>query len=60
MDDVNVLRQAWSPFRNLFLRLVKMDPTRQAITISSVYNKVFRTTFLKPDTVGIISRRGTA
>jgi len=26
MDDVNVLRQACCAFRNLFLKLVKMDP----------------------------------
>ena len=33
-----------------------MDPFRQALTISSICNKVFRTTVLKPDTVGIIPR----
>ena len=58
MDDVNILRQAWCAFRNLFLKLVKMDPFREAITISSICNKVFRTMFLKPDTVGIIPRGG--
>jgi len=26
MDDVNILRQACCAFRNLFLKLVKMDP----------------------------------
>jgi len=60
MDDVNVLRQACCAFRNLLLKLVKMDPFRQAITISSIWNKVFRTMFLKPDTVRIIRRGGTA
>ena len=58
MDDVNVLRQACCAFRNLFLKLVKMDPFRQAITISSICNKVFRTMFLKRDSVGIIPRGG--
>jgi len=58
MDDVNVLRQACCAFRNLFLKLVKMDPFREAITISSICNKVFRTMFLKPDAVGIIPRAG--
>jgi len=58
MDDVNVLRQACCAFRNLFLKLVKMDPFREAITISSICNKVFGTMFLKPDTVGIIPRAG--
>ena len=56
MDDVNVLRNACCAFRNFFLKLVKMDPFREAITISSICNKVFRTMFLKPDTVGIIPR----
>jgi len=58
MDDVNVLRQACCAFRNLFLKLVKMDPFREAITISSICNKVFRTMFPKPDAVGIIPRAG--
>ena len=58
MDDVNVLRQACCAFRNLFLKLVKMDPFRQAITISSICNTMFRTMFLKPDPVGIIPRGG--
>ena len=35
-----------------------MDPFREAITISTICNKVFRTIFLKPDTVGIIPRGG--
>ena len=56
MDVVNVLRQACCAFRDLFLKLAKMDPFRQTITISSIYNKVFGTMFLKPDTVGIIAR----
>ena len=50
MDDVNVLRQACCAFRNLFLKLVKIDPFLQAITISPNSNKVLRTMFLKPGT----------
>jgi len=57
MDDVNALRQACCAFRNLFLKLVKMDPFRQAIKISSICNKVFRTRFLKQDPV-VLSREG--
>ena len=34
MDDVSVLRQACFAFRNLFLKLVKMDPYRQAVYYS--------------------------
>jgi hypothetical protein len=58
MDDVNVLRQACSAFRNQFLKSVKLDAFREAITLSSIYSKVFRTMFLKPDTVGLIPREG--
>jgi hypothetical protein len=58
MDNLNVLRQACCAFRNLFLKLVKIDPFRKAITISSICNKVFRTMFLTPDTLGIIPRAG--
>jgi hypothetical protein len=36
MDDVDVLRQACFAFRNLFLKLVKMDLFREVITISSI------------------------
>jgi hypothetical protein len=54
MDDVNVLRQAFCTFRNLFLKLVKIDPFRQAITVSSICNKVIWTMFLKLVTVGLI------
>ena len=59
MYDVNVLRQVCCAFRNLFLKLLKMDPFRQAITIFSICIKVFRTIFLKTDTAGIIPKGGT-
>jgi hypothetical protein len=47
-------------FRNLFLKLVKMNPFLEDITISSIWNNVFRAMFLKPDTVGITPREGIA
>jgi hypothetical protein len=42
----------------MFLKLVNMNPFRQSVTISSICNRVFRTMFLKSDTVGIIPRAG--
>lgn len=45
-------------FSEIVLEIGQMDPIRQAITISSICNKVFRTMFLKPDSLGIIPRRG--
>ena len=53
MDDVNVMKQACCAF-TIFLKLVKMETFWQAITISPIWNKVFRTMFLKPDTVCVI------
>jgi len=40
MDDVNVLRQICCTFWNLFYKLAKLDPFRQAIKISTISNKV--------------------
>ena len=40
MDDVNVPRHACCAFRNLFLKLAKTGPFRQAITLSSICNSV--------------------
>jgi hypothetical protein len=60
MDDVNVVRQACCAFRNLFLKLVKMDTFREAIAISSICNKASRTVFLKEETVDIIPIEGAA
>jgi hypothetical protein len=58
MVDVKILRQACCIFRKLFLDLVKMDPFRDAITISSICSRVFKTKFMKPETVGLIPRTG--
>jgi len=58
MDDVNVQRQTGCAFRNFFLNLVKTEPFREDITISSICNKMYQIMFLKPDTVGIILRGG--
>jgi len=58
MDDVNVLRQACSAFGNLFFKSVKMDTFWQAFKISFICNKVFRTVFLKRDSVAIIPWAG--
>jgi hypothetical protein len=56
MDDMNVLRQECCAFRNLFLKVVGMNPFREALTISSICNTVFRTKSLKEKTVCIIPR----
>lgn len=53
MDNVSVLRQASCALRTVCLKLVNFEHFRQAITISTICNKVFRTMYLKPDTVVI-------
>jgi hypothetical protein len=58
MDEVSVLRQACCAFRNLFLKLVKMNLWKKGLTISSFGNNVFRTMFLKPYAVAIMPRTG--
>jgi len=45
-------------FSVLVLKLIKMGPIRQGITILSICNKMFGTMFLIPNSVGIIPRRG--
>ena len=59
MDEVSLLRQACCAFRNLFFKLVKLDPFRQAVTTSSICNNVFPTMFLKLDSVYIIPEGAT-
>jgi len=58
MVNVFVLIQVGCVLGNLFMKFVKMSPFREAIKISSNCNKVFRTMFLKPDSVSIIARGG--
>jgi len=47
IDDVNVLRQAHCAFRYLVLKLVKIDPIRQAINKPSICNKVSGTRYCR-------------
>jgi len=57
MDDDNVLRQAGCAFRNLFLNWSN-GPLSSTQYNTSICNKVFRTMFLKPDSVVVIPRGG--
>jgi hypothetical protein len=56
MDDVNVLRQAWCLFRNLFFETGKDEH----ISASFIFlQKRIWIMFLKSDTLSIITRRAT-
>jgi G:T-mismatch repair DNA endonuclease (very short patch repair protein) len=57
-NDVFILMQACSSFQKLFKEYTGLDIFRKAITIASACNKVFRTKFLKKDTIPIIPRNG--
>jgi len=45
-------------FPQFVFELGQEGPFRQVVRISSICNQVFRTMFLKPDSVGIIPRGG--
>jgi hypothetical protein len=63
-SDVVILRKACLTLRQLFLELTSadgqrgIDPFQKCITIASACNLVFRTKFLRPDTIGIIPAQG--
>ena len=63
-SDVDILRRACLTFRQLFLEMTSgdghggIDPFQKCITIASACNLVFRTKFLRPDTIGIILAQG--
>jgi hypothetical protein len=63
-SDVDILRRACLTFRHMFWEMTSgdghrdIDPFQECITIASVCNLVFRTKFLRPDTIGIIPAQG--
>ena len=57
-DDVTVLRQACRVFKREFLQIGYIEVFLEGLTIASLYNKVLRRKFLKPDTIGLIPTRG--
>ncbi|CAG2185008.1 unnamed protein product [Mytilus edulis] len=64
-SDVDILRRCCLRFRELFMSMTKsatgdggIDPFETCITIASACNLVFRTKFLRADTIGIIPAQG--
>ena len=55
-SDVEILMEGCLKFRDEFVGLTTIDPFMDGITIASVCNLVYRTLFLKKDTIGIIPR----
>ena len=62
--DVDILRKASLTFRQLFMDTTEtiggtpIDPFEECITIASACNLVFRSKFLKPETIGLIPAQG--
>lgn len=57
-QDVSILRKACLIFCKDFWACNQIDPFMDACTIAGACNKVFRSKFLEPDTIGIIPARG--
>lgn len=53
VNDVSILRESCLCFRRLFLQQTEVDPFRY-ITIASSVMAVFRSNFLKPETIAIV------
>ena len=55
-SDVKILMDGCLKFRDEFVGLTTIDPFRDGVTIASVCNLVYRTLFLKEESIGIIPR----
>lgn len=58
ISDVEILAQSCIKFRSLLLEQCNVDPFLESVTIASACNLVFRRNFLKPNTIGIIPKKG--
>ncbi|XP_046685819.1 uncharacterized protein LOC124371511 [Homalodisca vitripennis] len=58
ISDVDILAKACIKFRSLFISECNVDPFLEAVTIASACNLAFRRNFLKPETIGIIPKKG--
>lgn len=56
--DVDILRIACMRFRAILLENTKVDPFDGPVTIASTCMKVFRSMYLKPNTIALIPRNG--
>ena len=57
-SDVDILRRCCLKFRDLFINTTGVDPFHSCITIASACNRVYRSKFLKEDTIAIIPPQG--
>ena len=57
-SDVDILRRCCLEFRELFRDVTDIDPFEKCLTIASACNLVFRTNFLKENTIAILPPHG--
>ncbi|CAB3991126.1 DNA polymerase, partial [Paramuricea clavata] len=57
-SDVDILRRCCLEFRELFRDVTKIDPFEKCLTIASACNLVYRTNYLRENTIAIIPPRG--
>ena len=57
-SDVDILRRCCLEFRELFRDVTNIDPFEKCLTIASACNLVFRTNFLKENTIAILPPHG--
>ena len=55
-SDVDILRNCCLQYRHMFQRITKLDPFDKSLTIASYCLTVYRTNFLKKDTVATFDR----
>ncbi|KAG5885995.1 hypothetical protein JTB14_025389 [Gonioctena quinquepunctata] len=58
VSDVDILSRACLKFRELMIKEGGVDPFTEAITLPGACNKIFRRSFLKPETIGLIPKNG--
>ena len=54
VQDVNILREAYMKFRQIFLKVGNVDPFTEGVTIANTCSRVFRKNFLRDDSIGLI------
>jgi len=57
-SDVDILRKCSLKFRDLFIDETGLDPFEKSCTIAGACNRVYRTHYLEPNTIGIVPHGG--
>ena len=55
-SDVDILRKCCMEFREMLREITDIDPFEKCLTIASYCHEVYRTNFLKKDTIAVFQR----